>query len=83
MARLIRLKNQILDLDAIQWAAYVPADEKVPDAKSPSSLHLILGGVPVDLDQDDDADALWKIIVEKLKVDWVDEPPPAPYVRGK
>ena len=83
MARIIRLKNQIIDLDAIQWAAYVPADEKVPDAKSPSSLHLILGGVAVDLDQDDDADALWKIISERLRPDWIDEPPPAPYEKGK
>jgi hypothetical protein len=79
MANFIRLRNQIVDLEAIQYVAFVRAGTAVPDSKTPSSLHLIVGGIAVDLDQDDDADALWAIIVERLRVEWIDEPPPAPY----
>jgi hypothetical protein len=71
MAKLIRLKNQIVDLDAIRYAAFVPAGAHRP---APSTLHLIISGVAVDLDQDDDADRLWEIITERLQIDWIDGP---------
>jgi len=79
MANFIRLRNQILDLEAIQYAAFVNSETASSESKAPPRLHLIIGGVAVDLDQDDDADALWTIIVERLRVEWIDEPPPAPY----
>jgi hypothetical protein len=72
MARFIRLKNRIIDLDAIQYAAYVPSGTKPPESQAPSSLHLVVGGVAVDLDQDDDADALWEVIADRLQVEWID-----------
>ena len=79
MANFIRLRNQILDLEAIQYAAFVQSETASPESKAPPSLHLIIGGVALDLDREDDADALWTIIVERLRIDWIDEPPPAPY----
>ena len=82
MANFIRLGNQIVDLESIQYVTFVPAKTAALESKAASSLHLIIGGIAVDLDQDDDADALWAIIVGRLRVDWIDEPPPAPYAQS-
>ena len=78
MARFIRLKNQIVDLDAIHML-YVPAEGKACKSRR-MSLHLVIGGVAVDLDQDDDAEALWEVIVDRLQVS--DRPDRHPYPSG-
>jgi hypothetical protein len=70
MAKLTRLNNRVIDLDAIQQAQFT--EKKEGDI---SSLHLILtSGVSITIDQLEGADKLWELINERLTIDWIDGP---------
>ncbi len=64
MPKLVRIKNQLIDLDAIQYAKYTPASEAAVAGSIPTEprLHLIVGGATIALDADDDAERWWGII---------------------
>ena len=55
MANRIKIRNQIIDFDAVEYAVYTSASGSVR-----ATLRVVLSGQPIDIV--DDAERIWKLI---------------------